>query len=204
MLGWVFRRKPKEVLPPPEWLIVGLGNPGPEYKGTRHNIGFDVVDRLAASSKIRLETRKHRAVYGQGLLDGKSIVLVKPMTYMNFSGQAVTAISRHFSISPEKILVVADDLDLPIGKLRLRAEGSAGGHNGHKSIIQALGTQGYPRLKFGIGKSGETVDHVLSPFDPDERLLVQEAIERACQAIGLVLASSIDDAMAKFNGLTKD
>lgn len=185
---------------PPEWLIVGLGNPGPEYAGTRHNIGFDVVEALAAAHKVKLGNRKHRAVFGEGMVGDVSVILAKPMTYMNLSGQAVSALARVYHLAPARVLVIADDLDLPLGRLRIRMEGGAGGHNGHKSIIQSLGTQAYPRLRIGIGKGGETVDHVLSKFHPDERVVVKEVSEKAVQAIETVLQRGVEIAMANFNG----
>lgn len=195
----VFRRKPKEVLDPPVWLIAGLGNPGAEYAGTRHNVGFEVIDRLATAHKCKLGIRKHRAVYGLGHVDGVSVVLVKPMTYMNLSGQALAEIARHYALKPDHVLVVADDLDLSLGRLRLRPEGGAGGHNGHKSIIQSLGTQAYPRLRIGIGKAGETIDHVLSRFSPEERATVDDAIGKAVRSIEAALDRGVDSAMAEFN-----
>lgn len=196
----MFRRKPKEALDPPVWLIAGLGNPGAEYAGTRHNIGFEVIDRLSSAHKCKLDIRKHRAVYGIGHIAGVSVLLVKPMTYMNLSGQALAEIIRHFGLEPDHVLVVADDLDLSLGRLRLRPEGGAGGHNGHKSIIQSLGTQAYPRLRIGIGKGGETIDHVLSRFSPEERTTVNEAIEKAVRSIETTLDRGVDSAMAEFNG----
>ncbi|MCC7103050.1 MAG: aminoacyl-tRNA hydrolase [Fimbriimonadaceae bacterium] len=195
----MFRRKPKEVLDPPVWLIAGLGNPGVEYAGTRHNVGFEVIDRLASAHKCKLDVRKHRAVYGLGHIEGVSVVLVKPMTYMNLSGLALAEITRHYGLKPDHVLVVADDLDLSLGRIRLRPEGGAGGHNGHKSIIQSLGTQAYPRLRIGIGKAAETIDHVLSRFSPEERTTVNEAIEKAVRSIKTTLDRGVDAAMAEFN-----
>ena len=196
----MFRRKPKEPTLPPEWLIVGLGNPGPEYAGTRHNIGFDVVEALAGAHKIKLAVRKHRAVYGEGSVAGTSVVLAKPMTFMNLSGQAVAALGKSYGLKPDRVVIVADDLDLPLGKLRVRAEGGAGGHNGHKSVIQSLGTQSYPRLRIGIGKDGQTIDHVLSKFHPDERKDVADAVQRAVKAIETLVEFGVERAMGEFNG----
>lgn len=197
----MFRRKPAVPILPPEWLIVGLGNPGPEYAGTRHNIGFSVIDALAQEHKIKLDQRKHRAVYGPGSLGSAAVVLAKPLTFMNLSGQAIAPLLRQYGLKPDRLLVIADDLDLPLGKIRLRASGGAGGHNGHKSIIQALGTQDYPRLKIGIGRSGngETIDHVLSKFHPDERAAVEDAVERVKDAVVSILQDGLDSAMGKFN-----
>lgn len=180
-------------------MIVGLGNPGPEYARTRHNVGFDVIDALAARHRIKLTERKHRANYGVGSLGGVGVVLVKPMTFMNLSGQAVAPIARVYGIPPERILVIADDLDLDVGRVRLKPKGGAGGHNGHKSIIAALGTQEYPRLKIGIGKADETVDHVLSTFHPDERAVIERAIERCVEGVEAVLSDGLEKGISRVN-----
>ena len=180
-----------------EWLIVGLGNPGPEYRNTRHNIGFDVIDALAHSYRIHLRERKHRAVFGAGEMLHKRVVLAKPMTYMNLSGQAVAALSKSLGVAPNRVLVIADDLDMDLGKVRVRERGSSGGHNGHKSIIVSLRTQDYPRIKIGIGRGGATIDHVLSKFEPDEQEFVENAIQLACtrseEIVGGKLVLSLQD-----------
>ena len=184
----MFWKKPKTVDTPPEWLIVGLGNPGAEYSGTRHNVGFDVVEFLAAKHKIRLDKSKHRARIGVGQIGSVPVCLVKPLTYMNLSGQSVAPLARGYGIKPDHVLIIADDLALPRGKLRLREDGSAGGHNGHKSIIQSLGTQTYPRVKVGIGSATDaTIEHVLSRFKPEEKKVIQEAIEDSADAIETLL-----------------
>ena len=198
----MFRKKPsKEPMLPPEWLIIGLGNPGPEYSGTRHNVGFEVIDRLASSAKKKLDVRKHRAVYGQAEIAGVSVVLMKPMTFMNLSGQAAAPVSHSFGIAPERVLVISDDLDLPVGKLRVRSTGSAGGHNGHKSIIQALGTIEYPRIRIGVGKTdrSETIDHVLGKFTPDERSLIDDALKAAVSIVEVTLREGLQAAMSQYN-----
>jgi peptidyl-tRNA hydrolase, PTH1 family len=171
----------------PEWLIVGLGNPGGEYAGTRHNVGFEVVDALSSEHRIKLDKGKHRARIGLGRINDVAVCLVKPLTFMNLSGQAVGPLARTYGIKSDHILVISDDLDLPVGKLRLREGGSAGGHNGHKSLIQYLGTQDYPRIKIGIGKGGNTIDHVLSGFDPREKELISPAIAAAAKAVAEVV-----------------
>lgn len=183
----MFWKKPTLGLPP-EWMIVGLGNPGGEYRGTRHNVGFEVVDRLAEAHKIKIARAKHRALTAMGKIHDTQVLLVKPLTYMNLSGQAVGPLARDNQLKPENIFVVADDLDLPVGALRIKLNGSAGGHNGHKSLIQSLKTQDYPRLKIGIGKTKRegTVDHVLGSFDRDEREVIDSAIRasvKACEAL---------------------
>lgn len=196
----MFRKKPPVISAPPIWLVVGLGNPGPEYSGTRHNLGFEVIDALASRAKVKLTTRQHRAVFGNALVGGESVLLVKPMTFMNLSGQAVAPLARAKGIKPERVLVLADELDLALGQLRLRAKGSAGGHNGHRSLIASLGTQEYPRIKLGVGKTdrSQTVDFVLGRFDPEERVLANEAVERACQIVELVVSAGLDRALSTY------
>lgn len=185
---------------PPTWMVVGLGNPGPEYAGTRHNLGFEVIDALAQSAKVKLNTRQHRAVFGPATIGGESVLLVKPMTFMNLSGQAIAPLARAKGIKPERILVLADELDLALGQLRLRAKGSAGGHNGHRSLIASLGTQEYPRIKLGVGKTdrSQTIDFVLGRFDPEERVLANEAVGRACQIVELVVSAGLDRALSTY------
>ena len=198
----MFRKKPPAPTLPPEWLIVGLGNPGPEYRGTRHNVGFEFIDRLAEERKIKLDRSKHQARYGVGTLFDTSVVLVKPLTFMNLSGRAVAPLLREYGLETDRLLVVADDTDLPPGKVRLRPEGSAGGHNGHKSLIQSLGTQTYARLKIGIGRTSkdETIDHVLGPFRPDERPDIDAALRRCEKAIEALFHRGIEAAMQDANG----
>ncbi len=185
-------------------MIVGLGNPGGEYKGTRHNVGFEVIDRLAESYRIKVGRAKHRALIGVGKVEGAPVLLVKPLTYMNLSGQAVAPLARDHQLKPENIFVVADDLDLPVGTIRIKLGGSAGGHNGHKSLIQCLRTQDYPRLKIGIGKSKDspTIDHVLGSFDKEEREQVDQAIRAAVKTCEALTQGGIQEALrvvAEFN-----
>jgi len=180
----------------PEWMIVGLGNPGGEYRGTRHNVGFDVVDRLSERNRIKLGKARHRSISGLGKIAESAILLVKPLTYMNLSGQAVAPLARDHQILPAHIFVVADDLDLPVGKLRIKLTGSAGGHNGHKSLIQSLHTQDYPRLKIGIGKGAAgTIDHVLGGFKPNERDLIEEALKASVEACEELARSGMQAAL---------
>lgn len=198
----MFRKKAKAPDLPPEWLIVGLGNPGGEYRGTRHNVGFDALELLAEQNRIKLDKSKHRARIGLGRVAETSVCLVKPLTYMNLSGQAVAPLAREFGIRPERVLVIADDLDLPLGKLRLRENGSAGGHNGHKSLIQSLQSQDYPRIKIGIGRGEETIDHVLSGFTPAERAVIDDAIRCACRVCTELIERGFQpaqDMVADFN-----
>jgi len=194
-------RKVVQPTAPPEWIVVGLGNPGPEYRGTRHNVGFDVVDLLAERHKIKLDKSKHKARYGVGVVGDTTVLLVKPLTYMNLSGQAVAPLAREYNIKPEKILVVADDLDMKVGRLRLKPKGSAGGHNGHKSLINSLATQEYPRLKIGIGSVDrtETIDHVLGAFKGDEREIMPLALRRAADGVERVVNEGLELGMNLVN-----
>lgn len=192
----MFRRRPKPTVQP-EWLIVGLGNPGPEYRGTRHNVGFETVERLAEQYRVRLDQRKFQAVYGLGEADGIAVAIAKPLTYMNLSGRAVQPLMQSLGLRPDRVLVVADDLDLPLGTLRFRDSGNAGGHNGHKSLINSLGTNSYPRFKIGIGKDDTIIDHVLGRFDPEERTLVDKVIDIVIERIGVVLQRGVAAAMVQ-------
>ncbi len=176
-------------------MIVGLGNPGGEYDETRHNVGFRVADEIAAKYKFKLATFKNRARYTTWEHEGKSVLVVKPMAFMNLSGQPVAALVRQYALKPELVLVVADDLDLPTGIARMKPKGGSGGHNGHKSIAAALGSDEYLRIKIGIGKAGETVDHVLSRFTPDEKPLIDKAVERAVRACELFVSEGAESAM---------
>lgn len=191
---------PAETEPDGVRLVVGLGNPGPEYEGTRHNIGFALLDRIAASRGWKWSRdRKLRAkVAGENA----SLVLAKPLTYMNLSGNAVSRIARLHKLRPEQILVAYDDVDLPIGRLRFRANGSAGGHNGMKSIIEYLGTSEFPRLKIGIGSASEKgglVDHVLGRFEEEEWAELEKVLANAEDGVNCMLSSGLDAAMNRFN-----
>lgn len=179
-------------------LVVGLGNPGREYANTRHNIGFMLVERMAARAGAQFRLEKPWKTEWTRVDD---LLLCKPLTYMNLSGEAVRQISQFYKIEPAETLVVLDDLALPLGKLRLRGAGSAGGHNGLRSIIQHLGTSDVPRLRFGIGASqpGETVNHVLGRFTPEEQEPVTEALERAEAAVRAVQGQGLAAAMNAFN-----
>lgn len=194
------RKKPKPGVSP-EWMIVGLGNPGGEYAGTRHNVGFMAIDRLAERVRIKLDKSKHRARFGLGTLDDTPVILVKPLTYMNLSGQAVAPLAREYGLKPDRILVIADELDLPVGKLRMRLKGGPGGHNGHRSLIASLGTQEYPRIRIGIGKvdKSETLDHVLGTFNPDEKVTVSQLIDRTCEVCSVLVTQGPDRALGFAN-----
>ena len=185
-------------------LIVGLGNPEPKYEKTRHNIGFDAVDALAKRSQISWsENRRFQALFGEGQASrGDKLRLLKPLTYMNRSGQAIRAATDWYKLPPESVLIIYDDMDLPVGRLRLRLSGSAGGHNGMKSAIAHLGTQNFPRLRIGIGKSGtdkDTVSHVLGKFSPQETQLMSEVLQVVVDAVELALRQGIEKAMSLYN-----
>jgi peptidyl-tRNA hydrolase, PTH1 family len=196
----MFRKKAPEPIII-EWVIVGLGNPGPEYSGTRHNVGFEAIDGLAEAFRIKIDKAKHKARIGIGKIDDVGVVLVKPMTYMNVSGQAVVPILKEHGIDPSHLLVISDDLDMNIGRVRLKPKGSAGGHNGHKSIMQSLGTQEYPRLKIGIHSENrsETVDFVLSKFTPEEKVDIQDAIKKSVKGIKILVSEGLERGLNALN-----
>lgn len=193
-------------------LIVGLGNPEPKYDQTRHNIGFTAVDALARSWKISLsENRKFQGIYGEGMgPKGEKVRLLKPLTYMNLSGQSIRAATDWYKLPPESVLVIYDDMDLPQGRLRLRLSGSAGGHNGMKSAIAHLGTQNFPRLRIGIGKpanvSGNgdagTISYVLGKFSPSETQLMSDVLQLVVEAVNLSLKQGVEKAMSLYNNRT--
>ena len=182
-------------------LIVGLGNPGAKYDRTRHNVGFDLIDRLAQRWQVPLtDQKKFQGIAGEGFAGRAKVRLLKPQTFMNLSGQSVRALLDWYKLKPQEVLVLYDDLDLPVGKLRIRLSGSAGGHNGMKSIISHLGTSEFPRLRVGIGKSNdETISHVLGKFMAEEAKLVSEALDLAGDAVELSLRDGVEKAMNKFN-----
>lgn len=182
--------------------IVGLGNPGDQYAKTRHNVGFMLVDELSQKWGIPLVKEQHRALIGEGVIDGQKVLLVKPMTYMNLSGEAVGALYRWYKAPLDTLLVVYDDMDLPLGMLRLRLQGSAGGHNGMKSIIQHLGTSAFKRLRIGIGRppaGTEVVQYVLQPFTDEEKVVVQEALAVAAEAVESWLTQPFEQVMSRYN-----
>ena len=188
------------------YLIVGLGNPGRQYEATRHNMGFDVIDKLVEEYQVPQGGVKFNAMYGKGIIGGEKAILMKPLSYMNFSGGPIQEMSGYFKIDPEtEMIVVYDDIDLDPGQLRIRKKGSAGGHNGIKHIIQQLGTQNFVRIKVGVGakpKGWDLADYVLGRFDKEDRALIEEAQERACKAVELILTDSVDAAMNEYNKKT--
>lgn len=182
-------------------IILGLGNPGPRHLLTRHNIGFRVVDKLSAGLRIPLYQARYQAFYGKGQVDGRQVVLAKPLTYMNGSGLAAIALCRAFGVAPDRLLAVYDDLDLPPGAIRLRPRGGSGGHNGLKSLIFHLGTEEFPRLRLGIGRpdTGEAADYVLEEFLPEQAGPLEEVLEQAAEAALLFVREGIETAMNRFN-----
>lgn len=183
-------------------LVVGLGNPGARYASTRHNVGFMVIDRLARAWHAEVTKKQCGALAGPATFAGEKVWLAKPQTYMNLSGEAVTCLLRFYRMAPADLLVVYDERDLPVGKVRLRERGSPGGHRGVASIIQMLGTNEFNRLRIGIGRPSEldAVDHVLSGFPPEEKPLIEEAISRSVEAVETVLREGMAAAMNRYNG----
>jgi peptidyl-tRNA hydrolase, PTH1 family len=184
------------------WVLVGLGNPGAQYDTTRHNLGFLVVDRLAQRHQVAVTRSKHQALWGQGKVAGHAVVLVKPQTFMNLSGDAVQPLARFFQTPPAKTLVICDDFSIALGSLRFRAKGSDGGHNGLKSLISRLATQEFPRLRMGIGPLPphyDVADFVLSHFARSERAEVEAMVERAADAVECLLVQGLERASNQFN-----
>lgn len=182
-------------------LIVGLGNPGTRYRPTRHNLGFMVVDVLAARWHIGVGGRRHEAELGSGEIHATRVVLAKPQTFMNASGESVAKLRRLYRLDPSEVLAVYDDLDLPLGKVRLRGDGGAGGHNGVASLISVLG-KGFPRLRVGIGRppgGADPVEYVLEPFTSDERATIQLAIERAADGVESWIQNGLESTMNVLN-----
>ena len=185
------------------FIIVGLGNPTSEYEGTRHNVGFAVIDAIADKYNISVTERKHRAFCGKGMIAGQKVLLVKPQTYMNLSGESVRSALDFYKVDPEtEILVIYDDVSLGVGQLRIRKKGSAGGHNGIKNIIAHLGTSVFQRIKVGVGekpKDYDLADYVLGHFSKEDKELKSEGYKDAVQAVEMILMDNIEGAMNQFN-----
>lgn len=184
------------------YIIVGLGNPDREYLGTRHNMGFSVIDALAEQYHIKVDTKKHKGLIGNGIIEGQKVVLVKPLTYMNLSGECVREVMDFYKASLEDLLIVYDDISLPVGQLRLRAKGSAGGHNGIKNIILHLGSDVFARIKVGVGEKPAKMDlkdFVLGHFHGEERIAAQDGITDACAAVAFFLEHGMEQTMNQFN-----
>lgn len=190
------------------FIIAGLGNPDRQYEGTRHNVGFDVIDRLADKYNIAVDVKKHRALLGKGVIEGQKVILAKPQTYMNLSGESIRSLVDYYKIDGEhELLVIYDDINLGVGQLRIREKGSAGGHNGIKNIIAHLGTQVFPRIRVGVGEKPsryDLADYVLGHFSRAEKELMDEGYYHAVKAVGMILSGRIGDAMSEYNRKKKE
>ena len=196
----IFQRKGSGV----SWLLVGLGNPGSKYESTRHNMGFLAVDGLARRKGFRFNKLRFRAWTAEWMVNGEKVLVMKPQTYMNLSGESVGEAARFYKIPADHVVVISDDISLPVGKLRIRTGGSAGGHNGLKNIIAHLGTDQFPRIKVGVGQKPhpdyDMADWVLSKFAGEDLKTITEAIRKAADAVECILAEGIDRGMSRFNG----
>ncbi len=184
------------------YIIVGLGNPTDKYRATRHNIGWDAITRLSDDYRIALDTKKHKALCGKGFIEGEKVVLAQPLTYMNLSGESVRELVDFYKVSPQEVIVIYDDISLEVGQLRIRKKGSAGGHNGIKSIISHLGTDEFPRIKVGVGdkpKDWDLADYVLSRFSPQEQPTIREALKDTSDACKMILTAGTEPAMNQYN-----
>ena len=201
----LFKKIESERKPPvgkPEWIIAGLGNPGKEYETSRHNTGFIALDTLSGINKIDVRDLKFKALCGRGEIAGESVLLLKPQTFMNLSGQSISEAAAFYKIPMDRVIVIYDDISLPAGKLRIREKGSAGGHNGIKNIIERSGTDVFPRIKIGVGAppaSGELVNWVLGSFSDEDRKKIEGSIDNACRAVAEIIKNGYQAAAAKFN-----
>ena len=183
------------------FLIVGLGNIGREYDGTRHNIGFEAIDYISKKYNIDINRKKFKGEYGEGFIGTEKVILLKPSTYMNLSGESIIEVMKFYKLSNEEIIVIYDDISLEVGKLRIRDKGSAGGHNGIKSIISCIGTEVFSRIKIGVGQpKGDLVSHVLGKFSEDEKEILNEVIEVTSEGVEIIIKDDIKKAMNKLNG----
>ena len=184
------------------YMIAGLGNPGKEYNNTRHNIGFAFIDALAQEYDINVMDVKLKALTGKGMIGGQKVLLVKPLTFMNLSGESIRAAADFYKVEPEDVIVIFDDISLDVGQLRIRAKGSAGGHNGLKNIIKMLGHDTFIRVRMGVGEKPKTfdlADYVLGHFPAEERSIMDEAAKTAAEAIRMIITENADTAMNHFN-----
>ncbi len=189
------------------YLIAGLGNPSKTYEGTRHNIGFTMIDAIGEKFDIDVTTKKHKALVGRGIIEGMRVILAKPQTYMNLSGESVREIADFYKIEPENIIIIYDDISLDVGQLRIRKKGSAGGHNGIKNIIAQLGTSEFPRIKVGVGNKPEgwdLADYVLSKYSKAEQEALEEAADGVIGAVKLMVMDEIEAAMNRYNAKKRD
>ncbi|MDD3204664.1 MAG: aminoacyl-tRNA hydrolase [Lachnospiraceae bacterium] len=186
------------------YIIVGLGNPGKEYETTRHNTGFQIIDIIAEKYNIDIVERKHKAWIGKGYIDGQKVVLVKPQTFMNLSGESVRAVIDYYKVDEkDELIVIYDDISMEVGQIRIRKKGSAGGHNGIKNIIAHLGHDTFLRIKVGVGekpKGYDLADYVLGHFKKEEREVIAESGHKAAEAVSFMITDRVDEAMNKYNG----
>lgn len=183
------------------YLIVGLGNIGREYEKTRHNVGFDVIDKISNKYNILVNRIKFKGTLGEGIIQGEKVLLLKPSTYMNLSGESVIEAINFYKIPLDNIIIIYDDISLDVGRLRIRASGSAGGHNGIKSLISSVNSQDFPRIKVGIGQPKENlISYVLGKFQKEERDVLEGALEAAGEAVEEIIKSGVTEAMNKYNG----
>ena len=203
ILGWVKREPDMTEDDRVMYIIAGLGNPTREYEKTRHNVGFEVIDVLADMLGTTVEEKKFKGCYGRGIIGGEKVLLLKPQTFMNLSGESIRAASDFYKVDPEHIIIIYDDISLDVGQLRIRKKGSAGGHNGIKNIIAHLGTQEFPRIKVGVGdkpKKMDLADYVLSRFSKEDRAAMEDAFKEAAKAVEVMITEGMDTAMNQFNG----
>ena len=190
------------------FIIAGLGNPTKQYEGTRHNAGFEVIDRLSEKYNIDVGTKKHRALIGKGVTAGQKVILAKPQTYMNLSGESIRSLLDYYKIDEEQeLLIIYDDISLNPGQIRIRAKGSAGGHNGIKNIIAHLGSQVFPRIKVGVGekpRGRDLADYVLGHFSKEEKVLMEEGYDNAVHAAEMIVSGSVEAAMNEYNRKKKE
>ena len=185
------------------YLIAGLGNPSRTYEGTRHNIGFTMIDAIGNKFGIDVTTKKHKALVGRGMIDGMRVILAKPQTYMNLSGESVRALMDYYKLTTDEIVIIYDDISMPVGQVRIRPKGSAGGHNGIKSIIAHLGTQEFPRIKIGVGakpENGDLVKHVLGRFSKEDDAKIRDVFALAEEGLLAILQEDVKTAMNAVNG----
>ena len=184
------------------YLIVGLGNPEQEYANTRHNMGFDVINKISKNYNIEVTKNKYEGLYGKGEIEGEKVILLKPQTYMNLSGQAVWKFVDYFKISPENIIIIFDDIDIEKGQIKIKKQGSGGSHKGMQSVIQMLGTEKIPRIRVGIGSpenKKNMVEYVITKIKKEEKELLEPGIEMATEAVKIIIKEGLDKAMNKYN-----
>jgi PTH1 family peptidyl-tRNA hydrolase len=183
------------------FLIVGLGNPGEKYDKTRHNIGFDSIEFIKNKYNIDLNRRKFKGIYGDGIIANEKVILLKPETYMNLSGESIREVCNFYKIDNKNIIVIYDDVSLEVGRLRIRNKGSAGGHNGIKSIISEISTDEFPRIKVGVGQPQyNLVDHVLGTFNTEDRQVIEKVFNVVSDSVECIIKSNVQEAMNKYNG----